>query len=70
MKIDLPSELVVAIDRYLDTDWSNCDPSKLGALNAVAYIGERVTAIVAARQADRAGRRGGPGRGPSQSGRR
>lgn len=44
--IRLPKHLVKAIDDYLDTDWKDGrDPSKLGALNAVAYIGERVAAI-------------------------
>jgi len=44
--IRLPKHLVEAIDTYLDTDWSDGrDPSKIGSLNAVAYIGERVAAI-------------------------
>jgi len=47
--ITLPDDLVAAIDAYLDTDWTDGrdgrDPSKLGALNAVAYIGERIASI-------------------------
>ena len=46
MTITLPRYLVRAIDAYLDTDWKDGrDPSKLGAFNAVAYIGEHVAAI-------------------------
>lgn len=44
--ITLPDDLVAAIDSYLDTDWSDGrDPSRFGALNIVAFIGERVAAI-------------------------
>ena len=51
MVIRLPKHLVQAIDKYLDTDWSDGrDPSKIGALNAVAYIGERVAAMRAERR--------------------
>jgi hypothetical protein len=47
--ITIPAELVAAVDNYLDTDWEDGrDPTKLGALNAVAYIGERIAAIRAA----------------------
>ena len=47
--IDLPKQLCDAIEKYLDTNWSSgADPSKFGALNAVAYIGERVVALYAA----------------------
>lgn len=49
MKIDIPDDLVDAIDKYVGTDWKDGrDPSKLGALNAVAYIGERLVAEVSA----------------------
>lgn len=53
MKIDIPDYLVDAIDKYVNTDWKDGrDPSKLGALNAVAYIGERLVAeLSAARKA-------------------
>jgi hypothetical protein len=44
--VRLPANLVRTIDAYLDADWSEKrDPSKIGALNAIAYIGERVAAI-------------------------
>jgi len=44
--IILPGHLVAAIDAYLDTDWTDGrDPSKIGALNAVSYIGERVAEL-------------------------
>lgn len=47
--IILPADLVAAIEKYNTTDWKDGrDPSKFGALNAVAYIGERTAAIVAA----------------------
>ena len=47
----LPADLVDAIERYAATDWkSGRDPSNIGALNAVAYIGERLVAIVAAKK--------------------
>ncbi len=46
MTIDIPDDLVAEIDAYLDADWSiKRDPSKFGALNAVAHIGERMAAI-------------------------
>ena len=54
--IALPADLVTEIERYLATGWRDGrDPSRLGALNAVAYIGESVAAIVANRskKADR-----------------
>ena len=45
-RITLPPNLISAIESYLDTNWDDGrDPSKLGALNAVSYIGERVAAI-------------------------
>lgn len=48
MRIDIPDYLVDAIDKYTATDWKDGrDPSKLGALNAVAYIGERLVAELA-----------------------
>jgi len=47
LQVTLDASLVDAIRRYNRTDWHDGrDPSKLGALNAVAYIGERVAAIV------------------------
>ncbi len=53
MRIDIPDYLVDAIDKYVGTDWKDGrDPSKFGALNAVAYIGERlVVELSAARRA-------------------
>jgi len=51
MRITLPASLARAIEDYLDTDWdSGPDPSKLGALNSVSFIGERVAAIYAFRR--------------------
>lgn len=55
-QITLPDDLINAIDAYPTTDWSKRDPSKIGALNAVAYIGERVASIVGTR-ADHAKRK-------------
>lgn len=47
MRINIPNDLVDAIDKYVATHWEDGrDPSKLGALNAVAYIGERLLAVV------------------------
>lgn len=47
LRITLQPYLVEAIAKYNATDWSDGrDPSKLGALNAVAYIGEHVAAHV------------------------
>jgi len=43
--IVLAPDVVTAIEKYITTDWASCDPSKIGALNAVAYIGERVVAL-------------------------
>lgn len=44
--VELDESLVKAVDAYLDTDWKDGrDPSKFGALNAIAYVGERVAAI-------------------------
>jgi hypothetical protein len=44
--IELPAALVQDIENYLDADWSDGrDPSGVGVLNAVAYIGERVAAL-------------------------
>lgn len=49
MKINIPDHLVEAIDKYVNTNWKDGrDPSKLGALNAVAYIGERLVAVLLA----------------------
>ncbi len=49
MKIEISNELIAAINDYTARDWkSGQDPSKLGALNAVAYIGERLVAEVSA----------------------
>lgn len=48
--IALPADLVAEIERYLATDWRDGrDPSRLGALNAVAHIGESVAEIIARR---------------------
>ena len=49
-EIVLDADLVASIERYVDTDWKACDPSKIGALNAVAFIGERVVAIYQAKK--------------------
>lgn len=47
LDVRLPADVVVAVNKYHATDWSDGrDPSKFGALNAVAYIGERVIALV------------------------
>lgn len=47
MKIDIPDDLIETVDKYLSTDWKDGrDPSRYGALNAVAYIGERLVAVV------------------------
>jgi len=44
--ITLPNDLADAIEKYLATDYNDGrDPSKLGALNAVSYIGERLVAL-------------------------
>lgn len=44
--VTLPEDLARAVDNYLTADWSKArDPSRMGALNAVAYIGERVAAL-------------------------
>jgi hypothetical protein len=49
MRIDIPNYLIDAINKYVGTDWEDGrDPSKIGALNAVAYIGERLVAEVSA----------------------
>ncbi len=49
IKMTIPANLVNAIDGYLDTDWNDGrDPGKIGALNAVSYIGEQIAAIRAA----------------------
>ena len=46
LAIILPSDLADAIEHYVDTDWNDGrDPSKLGSLNAVSYIGERLVAL-------------------------
>lgn len=46
LTITLTPKLADAIERYLDTDWKDGrDPSKFGALNAVAYIGEQIAGI-------------------------
>ncbi len=51
--IALPPELVDAIERYIETDWSKKnDPSRLGGLNAVAYLGERLVALYQQRRID------------------
>jgi len=46
LTITISSDLADAIEKYAGTDWSDGrDPSKLGALNAVSYIGERLVAL-------------------------
>jgi len=46
LTITISSDLADAIERYAGTDWNDGrDPSKLGALNAICYIGERLVAI-------------------------
>lgn len=51
MRVTLPASLVAAIDDYNQTDWRDGrDPSRFGALNAVAFIGERVAALRATRR--------------------
>ncbi len=46
LTLTIPSDLADAIERYAGTDWNDGrDPSKLGALNAVSYIGEQVVAL-------------------------
>lgn len=48
VRVTLPAHLVKAIRQYNAKDWKDGrDPSKLGALNAVAYIGEQVAALIA-----------------------
>lgn len=44
LMITLPAELVEAIEKYNETDWPI---GGIASLNAVAFIGERVAAIVA-----------------------
>lgn len=59
--VRLPPDVVEAIDHYISTDWKDGrDPSKLGALNAVAHIGERVVAVVCAERARREERKKKP----------
>jgi hypothetical protein len=53
MKIDLPPDVVRAIEAYNATNWdggSAASPDSLAALNAVAFIGERVAAICKAKR--------------------
>lgn len=46
LTLTISSDLADAIEKYTRTDWSDGrDPSKLGALNAVAYIGEQLVAL-------------------------
>jgi hypothetical protein len=47
--IELDLELVRAIEHYLSTEWKT-GRGQLGALNAVAYIGERVIATYQAKK--------------------
>jgi hypothetical protein len=44
LMLTISSELADAIEHYVNTDWSE-DPSKIGALNAVSYIGEQIVAL-------------------------
>jgi hypothetical protein len=50
VSIDLPPDVVAAIESYINTNWTDGQPSRLGALNAVAFIGERIAAIYAAQR--------------------
>jgi hypothetical protein len=50
--LELDLGLVGAIEHYLSTEWKTGN-GELGALNAVAYIGERVVAIYQARKSQR-----------------
>jgi hypothetical protein len=46
LTITISSDLADAIEKYAGTAWDDGrDPSKLGALNAVSYIGERLVAL-------------------------
>ena len=46
LTLNISSDLADAIEHYANTDWSDVrDPSKLGALNAVSYIGEQIVAL-------------------------
>jgi hypothetical protein len=46
LTLSISSELADAIEHYVETDWGDGrDLSKLGALNAVSYIGERIVAL-------------------------
>lgn len=59
--VRLPPDVVEAIERYVSIDWKDGrDPSKFGALNAVAHIGERVVAVVCAERARREERKKKP----------
>lgn len=42
LTIVLPNDLAESIEKYLATDWNGQTPIEFGALNAVAYIGERL----------------------------
>lgn len=54
--VALPSHVVDAIHKYLDTSWGDGrDPSKLGALNAVAFIGEQVVELIRANRSTKTG---------------
>jgi len=49
LQLSLPKSLTDAIDAYVATDWrGGCDPSGYGSVNAVAYIGERISALYVA----------------------
>jgi len=46
LTLNISSDLADAIEHYANTDWSDGrDPSKLGALNAVSYIGEQIVSL-------------------------
>ncbi len=45
----IPSDLVAAIDRYLD---SNLEVGSIASLNLVAFIGERIATIRAKQRAE------------------
>jgi hypothetical protein len=46
LEVTIPGHLVESVEKYVATDWAKVDPSKFGALNAVAYIGEQLATLV------------------------
>jgi hypothetical protein len=48
LRVTLPSHIVDALENYVSTSWGDGrDPSKIGALNAVCWIGEQLVAVYA-----------------------